>query len=162
MKKIRHLAKISSFIFHIISQNLMINLWTWLFWHVFRSIFSLDFSAFLVTLLQDWTCHCQGARKNYLDFYVLSLFEISTLSTKSYNLSLDSLNKGKLLEPKKVEKYLLHRWLWKSEYARFGFVFIQKCFTCCSLSTHFHGLSIYKISTWEFSQPYKNGNFGGQ
>ena len=60
--KFRHCPKIWRFLIHTLSQNLEIYSETWLFWRVFRSIFWLDFNAFLVTLLQDCTCPSQGAR----------------------------------------------------------------------------------------------------
>ena len=43
----------------------------------------------------------RGAVKNHSDFYVLTLFEVSTLTTKTYNLSLNTLKTDKLIETKK-------------------------------------------------------------
>ena len=64
--------------------------------------FSFEVLAEICRLITHEQLRAKGARKNYLDSYVLLLFEISTLPTKNYNLSLDSLNNGKLLEQKKV------------------------------------------------------------
>ena len=93
----------------------------------------------------SWFWHCLGGEsvnswKKNSDFYVFSLFEGNTLSTKNYDLSMESVNKNTSFESNIFQKYLCKEIL---EIACFVFVYIHSSNNVC------YGKNVGTNTSWE-------------